>query len=339
MSSAATRMPASAPGAPAADLPAGAPASATHAVETLVSLAKALGDRLRADILRALHQDSYAVGELCELFEVPQPALSHHLKILLTAGLVARRREGNSLFYRRATPSPAASAFLDELDQEPLDKTLVARVQRIHSERNTRSARFFEQNAAEIRTHQAEICEADTYQDVVLELIDEAITAGLETRQTLEVGPGANALLHQLSSRFDKATGIDNSKSMLATAREALPDGSSAELKHQDFMTLAPRRRYDAMVAAMVIHHQASPAEFFKQTARLLKPGGCLVVAELCAHDQEWAQSACGDQWLGFEPDQLAAWAEACGLTQTNAHYLAQKNGFRIQVHRFSAPD
>ena len=67
--------------------------TADEPVESLVSLAKALGDRLRADILRVLHQDSYAVGELCDLFDVPQPALSHHLKTLLTAGLVARRRE------------------------------------------------------------------------------------------------------------------------------------------------------------------------------------------------------------------------------------------------------
>lgn len=309
------------------------------AVTTLVALAKALGDRLRADILRVLHQDSYAVGELCDVFDVPQPALSHHLKILLTAGLVARRREGNSLFYRRATPSPAATAFFIELDRVPVDHFLAERIHRIHSDRNARSARFFEQQAEQIRAHQAEICEADTYQDAVLELIDERIAQGLEVRQVLEVGPGANTLLRALAERFDKACGIDNSESMLATARAALPAGSSVELRHQDFMALTPRRRFNALVAAMVIHHQASPATFFKQAAGLLKPGGCLVVAELCPHDQQWAQSACGDLWLGFEPDQITSWAEQAGLTPTDAQYLAQKNGFRVQVHRFAMPD
>lgn len=306
------------------------------AVEFLVALAKALGDRLRADILRVLHQDSYAVGELCEVFGVPQPALSHHLKILLTAGLVARRREGNSLFYRRATPSPAASAFFLELDREPVEQSLALRINRIHADRNARSARFFEENAAEIRAHQAEICEADTYQDVVLEMIDESMAAGLGTRQVLEVGPGANTLLGALAERFGKASGVDNSKSMLAAARAALPVGSNVDLRHQDFMALTPRRRYDALIAAMVIHHQASPAAFFRQAAALMKRGGCLIVAELCPHDQEWAQSACGDQWLGFEPDQLGDWAQQAGFNQTAAQYLAQKNGFRIQVHRFA---
>ncbi len=307
-------------------------------VASLVTLAKALGDRLRTDILRVLHQDSYAVGELCEVFDVPQPALSHHLKILLTAGLVARRREGNSLFYRRATPSPVATAFFIELDREPLEPVLAERIGRIHTERNARSARFFEENAEQIRAHQAGICEPDTYQDVMLELIDRTIAAGLRTGHVLEVGPGANTLLGALGERFEKASGVDNSRSMLATARAALPEGSNADLRHQDFMTLAPRRRYDALVAAMVVHHQASPAAFFKQAAALLKAGGCLVVAELCPHDQEWAQSACGDQWLGFEPDQLASWAEQAGLSQADALYLAQKNGFRVQVHRFVMP-
>ena len=297
-------------------------------IDDLVNLAKALGDRLRADILRVLHQDSYAVGELCQVFDVPQPALSHHLKILLTAGLVARRREGNSLFYRRANPSSAAGAFFTELDQEPIERLQAERIRKIHASRNDRSARFFEENAAEIRAHQAEICEPATYQDVVLELIDEVIDAGLETRQALEVGPGASNLLGALADRFTNATGVDNSQSMLATAAAALPADSKAQLKHQDFMALPQRRRYDVLVAAMVIHHQASPAAFFKQSAALLKPGGSLVVAELCQHDQEWAQSACGDQWLGFEPDQLAGWAARAGLIQADAHYLAQKKRF-----------
>lgn len=305
------------------------------ALDQLVTLAKALGDRLRAGILQVLHQDSYAVGELCELFEVPQPALSHHLKILHQAGLVARRREGNSIFYRRSTPEPVAAALLADLDAAPVDAELTTRIARIHAQRNSRSARFFEQNAAEISAHNAEICEPHTYQDLVLEMIDNAIASGARDRQVLEVGPGAGTLLAQLAERFDQATGVDNSRSMLRAAEGALEDIPGTRLVYQDFMALTNRRRFDALVAAMVIHHQASPAAFFKQAARLLRTDGTLVVAELCLHDQEWAQSACGDQWLGFEPDELTGWAVAAGLHPVQSQYLAQKNGFRVQVHRF----
>jgi ArsR family transcriptional regulator len=310
-------------------------AAAPDAVDRLVSLAKAMGDRLRAEILRVLHQDSYAVGELCEMFDVPQPALSHHLKILHQAGLVARRREGNSIFYRRTVPSPTAAALFAGLDCEPVGAALAGRIERIHEQRNQRSARFFEENAAEITAHQAEICEADTYLDAVLEMIDAAIERGAATGHALEVGPGAGALLAQLADRFDRATGVDNSPSMLEAAETTLRDTEGVTLTLQDFMNLPAKPAYDALVAAMVVHHQASPASFFKQAAALLRPGGCILVAELCQHDQEWAQSACGDQWLGFDPDELFAWAERAGLALDDSQYLAQKNGFRLQVHRF----
>ena len=310
-------------------------AETPDAVDRLVSLAKAIGDRLRAEILRVLHQDSYAVGELCEVFDVPQPALSHHLKILHQAGLVAKRREGNSIFYRRAVPSPTAAALFAGLDGESVGEALAGRIERIHEQRNERSARFFEENAAEIRAHQAEICEPETYLDVVLEMIDAVVDRAAPGKHVLEVGPGAGTLLKQLAARFEHATGVDNSQSMLDAAEKALAGTEGVSLELQDFMSLSCQPTYDALVAAMVVHHQASPASFFKQAAALLRPDGCLVIAELCQHDQEWAQTACGDQWLGFDPDELIAWAERAGLAIEDSQYLAQKNGFRLQVHRF----
>lgn len=315
------------------------PSAGADPVESVVNLAKAVGDRLRADILRVLHQDSYAVGELCELFDMPQPALSHHLKILHQAGLVARRREGNSIFYRRSTPGPAAAALFRDLDAEPFGSGLATRIARIHTQRTERSARFFEEKAADIRAHQAEICEAATYQEVVLEMVDAAIAAGAATGHVLEVGPGSGTLLAGLAGRYDQASGVDSSLAMLEAAKAAIPEGVKVRLSHQDFMALPTRRRYDALVAAMVIHHQASPAAFFSKAAEILKAGGCLLVVELCLHDQDWARTACGDTWLGFEPNELENWAERAGFLPRQAQFLAQKNGFQVQVHLFQIPN
>lgn len=67
----------------------------------VLQLCKAGGDMLRLQVLRVLSRDAYSVQELCQILDVRQSGMSHHLKILAAAGLVARRREGNSLFYRR----------------------------------------------------------------------------------------------------------------------------------------------------------------------------------------------------------------------------------------------
>ena len=67
----------------------------------LVQINKAAADSLRLQILQVLKTESFGVLELCEIFELAQSKLSHHLKVLLNAGLVATRRDGNSIFYRR----------------------------------------------------------------------------------------------------------------------------------------------------------------------------------------------------------------------------------------------
>jgi ArsR family transcriptional regulator len=306
-------------------------------IDDVVRLGKAVGDRLRASILQVLHQDSYSVGELCSLFDVPQPALSHHLKILLKAGLVARRREGNSIFYRRAalrTGSTALAVF-EKLDRGIIDEALAGRIHRLHEHRNQRSAEFFARNAAEISARQAEISEPAAYADVVMEMIQQAVAEGLPTRRALEVGPGSGLILGRLGEVFDEAIGMDNSRAMLSAAQAALPDTDRIRFRHEDFMVLRGQRRYDALVAAMVIHHQASPAAFFQKAAGVLHRGGVLVVAELCRHDQEWAGDACGDQWLGFEPDEIETWAHLAGFRTLQSQYLAQKNGFQVQIYRF----
>ena len=70
------------------------------ASERLVRVAKALGDSTRLDLLRRIA----AAGEICckdlvTLFPVSQATVSHHLKILTGAGLVAARRQGQFGYY------------------------------------------------------------------------------------------------------------------------------------------------------------------------------------------------------------------------------------------------
>jgi ArsR family transcriptional regulator len=229
--------------------------------------------------------------------------------------------------------------LLEALDRNPLSADLAARVTAVHRERNRRSAAFFASNAAEISAHQAEICEPGAYGDLVMDMIDAALAEGLPHRQALEVGPGSGELLGGLVDRFASAVGVDNARPMLGATRAALADRPGVRLRFQDFMTLPKQRRYDALVAAMVIHHQASPAAFFQQAASVLRVPGTLVVVELCRHDQKWAGEACGDLWLGFDPDELTGWAERAGFESVQSQYLSRKNGFRIQIHRFRTTD
>jgi len=302
--------------------------------QSLIETLKAFSDPLRADVLRLLARDSYGVLEIAHILDVSQPALSHHLKILAKAGLVATRRDGNSIFYRRAIGDPALApmrnSVFDAIDRIPLDATTRVRIEQIHRERAEKSRAFFAGHAAEFESQRALICEPDVYLPAVSSLLPE------RGRRALDVGPGGGEALPLLAGHFEQVVGIDNSKELLARARRHLRERGidGVRLRHAEFMTLE-RGRFDFVLMAMVLHHAASPIDFLGQAARLLRDGGRLVVVELVRHDQEWVRDACGDLWLGFEPEEIERWALAAGLSAAPAQFLAQRNGFRIQIQPF----
>ena len=91
--------------------------TAPQAVGAIGILCKAAGDPLRIQILKVLQQNAYGVLELCQVFDIRQSAMSHHLKILSNAGLVSSRREGTTIFYRRNPLNP-------DIDLQTMQKAL-----------------------------------------------------------------------------------------------------------------------------------------------------------------------------------------------------------------------
>ena len=75
-------------------------------ISVLNPLCKALGDPLRIEILKVLQKDAFGVLELCSIFNVGQPAMSHHLKVLSKNSLVSTRRDGTNIFYQRNSVQP-----------------------------------------------------------------------------------------------------------------------------------------------------------------------------------------------------------------------------------------
>ncbi len=307
--------------------------------QAFLNTTRAVADPLRAEILRTLSKDSFGVLELAHIFRVTQPALSHHLKILSRAGLVATRRDGNGIYYRRAQPLADCdlydylSQLYSTLDAFASDPALQRRIDDVHSERAERSRKFFADHARQFANQQALICAPETYVGALHELLERATC---KRKRALDVGPGDGETLRVLAQYFDTVLGIDNSPEMLERARAGIGKERRGEvtLRLKDFESLkAPH--HDLILFAMVLHHAPSPRRFFEHAQRLLNDGGVLVIVELISHDQEWAKSACGDLWLGFEPDDLDHWAHGVGLAADTSLYLAQRNGFRIQFKSY----
>jgi len=311
------------------------PESGLHPAMDVVAVTRAVGDQTRADILKTLAHDAFGVLELADIFDMAQPALSHHLKKLSEAGLLNKRREGTSVFYQRVSTrnAPLLEAIYQALDAEPLPSSCRDGMHRVYAARARQSRDFFNHQADALAKQTALICAPEVYADTVLKAA--LAEPALQRERALEVGPGSGVLLHALATQFREVTGVDNSAEMLAKTQDAVADLDNVHLVDADFAQLGRTPRFNLVAAAMVLHHMPSPLAFFQHAAQLLDPHGVLVIAELCRHEQDWVKSLCGDLWLGFEPRQLAAWAAQAGLQQTQQQFLAQRNGFRVQVNTF----
>jgi len=302
---------------------------------------KASADPLRLSILQVLHDSSFGVLELCEIFEIAQPAMSHHLKLLAKAGLVTTRREGNSIFYRRALrPSQdplneIQLALFRTIDLAEMSSSIQARLHAIYAERAERSQAFFAKNANKFHEQQDLIANFDQYQDALKDILQSLVFSNVGT--ATEIGPGEGQFLENLSQQFTKVIAIDNSEEMLQKAQRFANQTTltNIEFIHGEIQALQTREPVQLIVANMVLHHIAAPADFFSAASKQLSKDGILLITDLCAHDQAWAQTSCGDVWLGFQSDDLTAWAEHAGLYDGHKLFLALRNGFQIQVRLF----
>lgn len=122
------------------------------------------------------------------------------------------------------------------------------------------------------------------------------LTAGL-----LELGAAviavdqAAAMLTEMRKRFAGAPGLD------------LRQGAADRLPIRD-------GEVDRAFANMVLHHVEDPALAIREMARILGPGGRLVVSDLDCHDFEFLRREQHDRWLGFERSLVRRWFEEAGL-------------------------
>jgi ubiquinone/menaquinone biosynthesis C-methylase UbiE len=266
--------------------------------------------------------------------------MSHHLKILAKAGLVTSRREGNSIFYRRAqvpANDPCRSVkqgLFAGLSGRLLSHDVEARLAHVHAERARASQQFFVENADKFAEQQDLIASFPVYGQHVKELLQQ--TPLPAKGSALEVGPGQGEFLPELAAHCQQVVALDTSAAMLAKAAEHCAGHQNIRLVNADTRYLTTMDdKFDCVVMNMVLHHTPSPRQLFADVSNAMRPGAALLVTDLCRHDQGWVTEACGDIWLGFEPADLSVWAEECELEEGQSVYFALRNGFQIQIRQF----
>src|SRR5688572_9173912 len=283
----------------------------------LAALFQALADPTRLRILALLRTMELSVGELAQLLGQSQPRVSRHVRILSDSGLVGRRKEGSWVYLQLADAKRTEPLFdlyqgLD-FEAEEIFSADAARLDSIRADRAEAARRYFEAHAAtwdSIRS--LHIADAEIERAIAGLLVDRPLGA------LLDIGTGTGRMLELFAPKAKSAIGIDRSSEMLRLARVKLEEAgiAGASLRQGDMYALPlGDRSADSIILHQVLHYAQQPGAAIAEAARVLAPGGRLLVIDFAQHDRAELKEQDAHLRLGFADDAMRGWFGAAGLS------------------------
>lgn len=274
---------------------------------------RALADPTRLRILMLVRRMELSIGELAQVLRQSQPRVSRHVKILADAGLLDRHKEGAWVFLRAGRSAGAEPAFaaLDSWAIEPAGGD-VERLAAVRAERASAAEQYFAAHADEWDSIRS-LHVADTE-------VEAAIQRALAARSLgtlIDIGTGTGRMIELLGPTAKGSLGVDRSVDMLRVARAKIEAAGlrHAQVRHADMYALpVDDHSADTVVLHQVLHYAQDPAAAIAEAARVLAPGGRLLIVDFAAHDREELRELHAHMRLGFDDAQVCHWLAESNL-------------------------
>ena len=299
------------------------PEQPVEPMDRLLARLRAVAEPTRLRLLSLCADGEMTVSELTRVLGQSQPRVSRHLKLLCDAGLVERRPEGSWVFYRLDDNGEGGALGRQIARLVPADDARVAldrtRLAEIKQARARRAADYFRANAAawdSIRSLHVDDAEVER-------ALAEAVPAAAD--EFLDIGTGTGRMLQLFGGRMGRCLGIDISRDMLAVARANLEAAGlrNCQVRQGDMYGLAlADAGFDVVTIHQVLHYADRPAAVIAEAARVLRPGGRLVIADFAPHDLEHLRDEAAHHRLGFNDAEVAEWCRGAGLRPGPVHRL-----------------
>lgn len=284
--------------------------SADQTIEAL----RAAGEPTRLRILSLLAGEELSVMELGRVLEQSQPRVSRHLKLMADAGLIERFPDGARVFYR-VSHEPAVRRLIDtvlDLLDDAAGEADHRRLESVRDERAEAAAAYFEQIAPQWdRIRSLYVSES-----AVESAIARAAGPGPFDR-VVDLGTGSGRMLTLMGGKARMSIGLDLSQNMLNIARANVARAGldRVELRHGDiFATRLPAQSADLVLVHQVLHYLADPAAAVAEAARLVRPGGKLLIVDFAPHELERLREEHQHRRLGFGDEEIGRWLAEAGL-------------------------
>ena len=296
-----------------------------------------LADTTRSRLLLLLDRRQLTVSELCGIMQLPQSTVSRHLKALADSGWVSARVDGTSHLYTMTRPSTRSGRSdlaegRDELDtaarrlwslvRDQVGPTPAAlqderRLQAALADRRTKSQEFFSSSAGQWDRLRDELYGERFHLGALAALANCEWVLG-------DLGCGTGETTATLAPFVARVIAVDASAAMLQAARKRLHGFENVELRRGDLEALPiDDGRLDAATLMLVLHYVPEPERALAEVARVLKPGGRLILVDMLPHDRDSYRQQMGHVWLGFAEDQIARMLADAGFGVTRIVPLA----------------
>jgi ubiquinone/menaquinone biosynthesis C-methylase UbiE len=277
---------------------------------------KAAGEVTRLRMLALLGEAELTVSDLTDILRQSQPRISRHLKLLAEAGLIERFREGTWAFFRLAEHGGGAQVARSLLGQlNPADPTVARDREKLAAVRAARAAAaqaYFRAHAAEWdRIRKLHAADAAVEEAIRLALADKPF------RSLLDLGTGTGRMLELFGREIERGLGLDLSLDMLLLARDRLERAGlkNCSVRQGDIYDLPlADDSFDVVILHQVLHFLDDGARAIKEAARVLRPGGRLLVVDFAPHEMEFLREQHAHRRLGFAAETVTQWMTASGL-------------------------
>jgi ArsR family transcriptional regulator len=291
-------------------------------------LFRLLGDEARLRLLRVLagRHGRLNVSELTSVLGIAQSGVSRHLRLLKEAGLVVEERGGGFSFYRLAPALldggfggvwPALQAQFAESAGTAVVRGDDARLQEV--------IRLRKENFEVHGTDRAQFVPGRSWA-----AWSRALGLLLPPVEVADIACGEGYLSVESAQWAKRVVGIDRSADVLKRAK-ALAERRGVKnitWKRGDMEKLPlDAGSMDVALLSQALHHAPNPSRAIAEAARVLRPGGRVLVLDLREHDQEWVRDRVGDRWLGFKDERLKALLAGAGLRDVAVRVGSRSTG------------
>lgn len=297
-------------------------------MDRVLDALRAAADPSRLRILALLGSGELTVSELVAILGQSQPRISRHLKILVDAGLLERFREGSWVFHRLQSEGADGLRARKLVDLIPADDQLrtqdAERLKEIEQDRARAADDYFTKYAPEWDR----LRQLDVDEEAVASAVREMLPLN-KNQRLLDLGTGTGRMLQVLGFDAGEAVGVDSTHEMLAVARANLKlwGLENCHLRQADILALPlSYGTFDAVVMHQVLHFLDRPWAALSEAARMLAPGGRLLVVDLAPHAIEDLRENHAHRRLGFSDEEVRERLTDQGLMCETIRHLTGDN-------------